>query len=215
MIRTVNIILSMALVMQTIGCASQGGLIIPSRTQNHLQKDAWQKLKKGMYARIIIRKDADAPFKDRNFECIIEQVGSETLTIIKTKKDVLQEFEKGMQAKIKIRKDADVPFSDRTFECTIEEIGPNTITVTKTQYAYSGKQFTFHHTDISSIGYVHIGQKFTLQHADILSIEYEELVSQKRRFFARTGVLIAVTGGIALIAFILYLEALGEALSGL
>ncbi len=82
MIRTINIILSLALVLQTIGCTSQRYLQPVTVPKNALQR-LDKRLEKGMLAKITLRKEADVPFKERTFECIIEWVGSETLTIIK------------------------------------------------------------------------------------------------------------------------------------
>ncbi len=71
--------------MQTIGCAAQRFLITADGTQSQNPKDALQRLKKGMQAKIKIREETDVPFQERVFECVIWEVGSETLTVIKTR----------------------------------------------------------------------------------------------------------------------------------
>ena len=188
MIRMIAIALSMA----TIGCVAQRGLIEIDETQNRIPQDAVQKLKRGMRAKIQIRKGASVPFTDRTFECIIDKIGPGTLTVITPRKSALQKFEEGMQTRITVRREIDVPFNDRTFECIIDKMDPNAITVTKTRYAHSGKKFTFHPLDISSIGHADMGQKLTFHHADILSIEYVATGSNESRFFSRIAPLLAI-----------------------
>ncbi len=86
MIRTVNIILIVAMVLQMVGCSAWR----PLARMNEAPEDARQasmrnqvlgKLKEGMVVRIEILEGTHVPIKGQVIECVIEKVGLTSLTL--------------------------------------------------------------------------------------------------------------------------------------
>ena len=87
MIRTISIVLIAAIVLQTVGCSSWRPLARVSEVpederQTYMREQVVVKLKEGMAVRITIRDGTPAPFKRQVIECIIEEIGQESLTLV-------------------------------------------------------------------------------------------------------------------------------------
>lgn len=83
MIRSVSIVLVVAIALQTIGCAPviQMREFSQDNTQNQIREDAQRILKKGMQTTIFLRKELGERFGVRILECVIVKAGPETLTV--------------------------------------------------------------------------------------------------------------------------------------
>ena len=81
----INIVLAFVFLLQTVGCTP---LLIQLRqirfhnTQEQVPVEALRQLKRGMPIMIALREESEIPFKEREIECIIEEVGSESLIVI-------------------------------------------------------------------------------------------------------------------------------------
>ena len=87
MIRAISIVLVVAIALQTAGCSSWRHLarasdVIEDESQSTMQDRVLGKLKEGMAVRIKIRESTPAPIKGRVIECIIEEIGQTSLTLI-------------------------------------------------------------------------------------------------------------------------------------
>ena len=86
MIRTINIVLIVAIALQTVGCSSwkplaRSGEVPADDRQSSMRKQVLGRLTVGMRARIKIREGASAPVIGRVIECVIEKVGPTSLTV--------------------------------------------------------------------------------------------------------------------------------------
>ena len=87
MIRNINIILIVAIALQTIGCSAWQPLarvneITEEKRQASMKEQVLEKLKEGMRVKLRIRPGTRAPITGRVFECVIERIGLKSLTVI-------------------------------------------------------------------------------------------------------------------------------------
>ena len=87
MIRAISIVLILAIVLQTVGCSTWRPLVrmndVPEdERQTYMGEQVLGKLNEGMAVRITIRDGTPAPFKRQVIECIIEEIGQTSLTLI-------------------------------------------------------------------------------------------------------------------------------------
>lgn len=86
MIRTINIILIAAMVLQTVGCSAWKPLATADQhpgdnRQTSMREEVLGKLKEGMVVRIRIRDGASVPIESQVIECVIERVSLASLTL--------------------------------------------------------------------------------------------------------------------------------------
>lgn len=87
MMRTVGIVLIAAIGLQTVGCSSWQPLArvnkVPGENGKFSMRDhVLAKLKEGVAVRIRILEGTPAPIKGQVLECIVEEVGNTSLTLI-------------------------------------------------------------------------------------------------------------------------------------
>ena len=87
MIRVISIALIVAIALQAVGCSTWRPLarmndVPEDERQTYMGEQVLGKLKEGMAVRITIRDGTPAPFKRQVIECIIEEIGQESLTLV-------------------------------------------------------------------------------------------------------------------------------------
>ena len=87
MTRAMSIVLIVAIALQTVGCTAWRPLARMNEV-GEANREAWMrdqvlvKLKEGMAVRIRIREGTPAPIKGNILECIVEEIGQTSLTLI-------------------------------------------------------------------------------------------------------------------------------------
>ncbi len=86
MIRAINIVLIVAIALQTVGCSTWRPLarvneVSEDDRQSSMQELVLGNLKEGMRVRIRILEGTPAPIKGQVLECIVEKIGKTTLTL--------------------------------------------------------------------------------------------------------------------------------------
>ena len=86
-IRTINIVLIVAVALQTVGCSTWQPLVRANEVSEHnrnspVRDQVLGKLTEGMRVRIGIREGAAAPIKGNILECIVEEIGQTSMTLI-------------------------------------------------------------------------------------------------------------------------------------
>ena len=86
MIRTINIVVIVAIALQTVGCTTWRPLARASKVteddrQSSMRNQVLGKLKEGMVVRIEILEGTYVPIKGQIIECVIEKVGLTSLTL--------------------------------------------------------------------------------------------------------------------------------------
>ena len=86
MIRAINIVLIIAIALQTVGCSTWRPLARANEVpeddrQSSMRVQVLGKLKVGMRARIKIREGTRVPVIGQVIECVIEKVGATSLTV--------------------------------------------------------------------------------------------------------------------------------------
>ena len=86
MIRAISIILVAAIALQTVGCSTwrplaRANAVAEDDSPLSVRNRVLGRLKEGMAVRIIIREGTDAPIKGQVIECIIKEIGTESLTL--------------------------------------------------------------------------------------------------------------------------------------
>ncbi|MDE3001608.1 MAG: hypothetical protein OXU79_21240 [Gemmatimonadota bacterium] len=87
MMRAISIFLIVAIALQTVGCSTwkplaRAGEVTEEDRQASMRDEVQGKLREGMAVRIRIREGTSVPIKDRVLECIVEEVGITSLTLI-------------------------------------------------------------------------------------------------------------------------------------
>ncbi len=87
MIRGINIVLIAAILSHTVGCSTWKPLARTNEAseddrQTYMREQVKERLKEGMTVRITIREGTPAPIRGQVIECIIEEIGQESLTLI-------------------------------------------------------------------------------------------------------------------------------------
>ena len=87
MIRSVSNVLIVAIALQTVGCSTWRPLAraneVPEDDRlTYMREQLMGKLKEGMAVRITIREGTPAPVKGQEIDCIVEEIGQESLTLI-------------------------------------------------------------------------------------------------------------------------------------
>ena len=87
MTRAISIVLIATIGLQTVGCSTwrplaRGNAVSEDGRQTYMREQVLGKLKEGMAVRITIRDGTPAPFKRHVIECIIEEIGQESLTLV-------------------------------------------------------------------------------------------------------------------------------------
>ncbi len=93
MIRAINIVLIVAIALQTVGCStwkplSRGSKVREDSKQTSMREQVLGKLREGTRARIKIREGTQAPVIGRVFVCVIEKVGPTSLTVTASARSV-------------------------------------------------------------------------------------------------------------------------------
>lgn len=87
MTRAVNIVLIVAIALQTVGCSSTWKPLarldeVPVEDdQDYMRDQVLGKLNEGMTVSITIRAGTGAPIKGRVIECVVEEIGHTALTV--------------------------------------------------------------------------------------------------------------------------------------
>lgn len=86
MIRSVSIVLIVAVALHTVGCSTwrhvaRGIKVSDDYRQSSLQDRILDKLKEGMRVRIRIRDGANAPVNGQVFVCVIDEVNATSLKV--------------------------------------------------------------------------------------------------------------------------------------
>lgn len=87
MMRTVSIVLIVAIALQTVGCSTWRPLAQANRVPkddklSSMRDQVLEKIEEGMAVRIRILEGTPAPIKGQVIECIVDEIGQESLTLI-------------------------------------------------------------------------------------------------------------------------------------
>lgn len=87
MTRPISIVLIAAISLQTVGCSTWRPLVRANEVpeddrQTYMREKVMGKLEQGMAVRITICEGTPAPFKGQAIECIIEEIGQDSLALI-------------------------------------------------------------------------------------------------------------------------------------
>ena len=85
MTRAISTVLAFVFLLLTVCCSPsliQMRQIKICDAQEQVPVEALRQLKKGMPITIALRNESEIPFKEKKIECIIEEVGPESLTVI-------------------------------------------------------------------------------------------------------------------------------------
>ena len=85
--RAISIFLIIAIVLQTVGCTTLRPLarvneVSEDNRQSSMRDQVLGKLTEGMRVKIRIREGARAPIKGNILECIVEEIGQTSMTLI-------------------------------------------------------------------------------------------------------------------------------------
>ena len=87
MTRAISIVLIAAIALQTVGCSTWRPLarasdVAEEDRQASIRDQVLGRLKEGMAVRITIREGTRTPLNDQILECIVEEIGQTSLTLI-------------------------------------------------------------------------------------------------------------------------------------
>ncbi len=86
MTRVISIVLIAAIALQTVGCSTwrplaRANAVAEDDSQSSVRNQVLGRLKEGMAVRVRIREGTHAPTKGQVIECIIKEIGQDSLTV--------------------------------------------------------------------------------------------------------------------------------------